>query len=62
MVTTASHNNCEVLCSQRDCGQPATALFTWPGKDETGICEQHLPKLRAIATGLGMYLQVKPIP
>jgi hypothetical protein len=49
-------------CSQVQCDQVASVLYTWPGHDEKGVCKEHLPKLRAIATGLGMYLQVKPLP
>jgi len=32
--------------------------YTWPGKDEAGICAAHRPKLQAVASAMGLYLQV----
>lgn len=43
------------------CGQKAVKRYTWPGRDESCICEQHLPRLVAIATAMGMYLQLIPL-
>lgn len=43
------------------CKEPARFRFTWPGRDETLICETHLPKLRAVAQALGLHLQIIPL-
>lgn len=45
-------------CSQIGCTTSAMYRYTWPGKDEAFICDQHVAKLRAVADALGMHLQV----
>lgn len=45
-------------CNQVNCGKPATYRFTWPGRDEAGICEDHAPKLKAVANAMGLPLQM----
>lgn len=42
-----------VLCRQSGCTKLAAAKFTWPGRDETAICAEHLPRLTATASALG---------
>jgi len=49
------------ICNQMGCATKAAYLFTWPGKDEDGICEEHAPQLRAVAQAAGMRLQLKPV-
>lgn len=48
-------------CNQVDCENPAAFRFTWPGRDEAGICVQHEPKLRGISFAMGLHLQIIPI-
>ena len=43
------------------CENAATHRYTWPGNEEKLICDEHLPKLRAIADAMGFYLQVIPL-
>lgn len=48
-------------CNQDGCENPGAFRFTWPGRDEAHICEEHEPRLRAIANALGLHLQVIPL-
>jgi len=48
-------------CGQDKCDAIAVARFTWPGREEKGICSAHLPKLRATASALGLRLQIIPL-
>jgi hypothetical protein len=50
-----------VKCNQSDCLSEAAHRFTWPGRDEEGICEAHLPKLKQVVANLDMHLQIRPI-
>jgi hypothetical protein len=45
-------------CSQSGCDRPPVVRYTWPGKDEAGICAEHLPKLQAVAKAMGLHLQI----
>lgn len=49
------------VCNQHGCDLPATFRFTWPGRDEAGICHAHAPKLRGVAEALGLHLQLIPL-
>lgn len=40
------------------CPEVAAYRFTWPGQDESFICEGHVGKLRSVAAAMGMHLQV----
>jgi pyrroloquinoline quinone (PQQ) biosynthesis protein C len=44
-------------CNQKNCTEKAMYRYTWPGRDEAGICEQHVGWLRNVAEALGMHLQ-----
>lgn len=48
-------------CKQHECKNEASYRYTWPGKDESVICEAHVGKLRSVAAAMGMYLQVLPL-
>jgi len=48
-------------CHQVGCENPAAYRYTWPGKNESGICEQHVEKARAVAESMGFYLQILPL-
>ena len=43
------------------CTNLAVYRYTWPGKNEAYICEEHVGKLRAVAEAMGMYLQITPM-
>ena len=43
------------------CDNPAKYKFTWPGRDESVICEEHVDKAKALANILGFYLQIIPL-
>ncbi len=43
------------------CDKDAKYRFTWPGNDESYICEKHVEKLRNVAKAMGFHLQVMPI-
>jgi hypothetical protein len=43
------------------CDTPAAYRFTWPGRDESYICEAHSHKLEAVANAIGLYLQLIPV-
>ena len=40
------------------CQNPCMFRYTWPGHDESYVCLEHSRKLLAVATALGMYLQL----
>ena len=48
-------------CNQDNCTNKAHYRFTWPGKDEAGICKDHAVKLEAIASSIGLHLQLVPL-
>lgn len=48
-------------CNQIDCGKPGAFTFTWPGRDEAAICEDHVGHVRGVAQAMGMHLEVKRI-
>ena len=43
------------------CEQQAAYRYTWPGHDESYICEEHSKKLLAVAGAMGMYIQLIPL-
>jgi len=48
-------------CYQNGCGNPVAYRFTWPGRDSSAICEQHVNWLRQVSDAMGLYLQVIPL-
>jgi hypothetical protein len=48
-------------CNQKSCESEGVYRFTWPGQDEQVICEDHLPKLRAVANAMGLHLQIRTV-
>ena len=48
-------------CNQDGCPLTGAYRFTWPGKDEAVICENHIGKLRDIADAIGLHLQIMPL-
>lgn len=45
-------------CAQDKCGADAAFRYTWPGRPESGICDAHAPKLRAVARAIGLELEL----
>lgn len=51
-----------ILCRQEPaCPNYAAYRFTWPGQDESFICDAHASKLRRVAQAMGMYIQLIPL-
>ena len=48
-------------CSQGCCENPSAFRYTWPGRDEAGICEKHSVQLRNVASAIGLYVQMIPL-
>jgi len=48
-------------CSQTGCDNKCVGLYTWPGQNQSGICDNHLIKLKAVAQAMGMFLQIIPM-
>ena len=47
---------------ERQCQMSAAYRFTWPGRDESFICEAHVPKLSRMVTAMGLSLQLIRVP
>jgi hypothetical protein len=45
----------------KKCEKDAAFRYTWPGRDESFICTDHAPKLKAVASAMGLPLQLIPI-
>ena len=43
------------------CKNQAKYRFTWPGENESLICEDHVEKLKALSTAMGFHLQIIPL-
>jgi len=43
------------------CDNTARYRFTWPGRDESVICEEHVGQLKGVANAIGLHLQVIPL-
>lgn len=43
------------------CDKKAMYRYTWPGRNEDFICEDHVGKLRRVAEVMGFHLHVIPI-
>lgn len=57
-VARATGGQMPTKCNQQSCEVPAAYRFTWPGRDEAGICAEHVGKLRSVADALGLPLQI----
>ncbi len=54
--------NCEQnLREGGTCPEPAAYRYTWPGRDEAGICEEHSGHMRGVARAMGLHLQLIPL-
>jgi len=45
----------------KKCSNKAEFRYTWPGKDEAFICQEHAFKMRRIVEAMGMYVQIIPL-
>jgi hypothetical protein len=43
------------------CQKAAAYRYTWPGRDESFVCEDHSHNLRGVASVMGLYLQLIPL-
>lgn len=43
------------------CRNQASYRFTWPGRDESFICREHVDQLRGVANAIGLPLQIIPL-
>lgn len=46
---------------EKTCKNLAKYRYTWPGRDESLICEKHVAKLAAVAEAIGLHLQIIPL-
>ena len=47
--------------TQTTCPRTAAYRYTWPGRDESFICTEHVGKLKSVAAAIGCHLQVIPL-
>lgn len=40
------------------CYAPAAYRYTWPGRNEATVCKEHSEKLHAVASAMGLNLQL----
>lgn len=50
------------ICNQVGCGKPSAYRYTWPGKDEAGICADCAPMVRNISAAMCCHIQLIPLP
>lgn len=43
------------------CKRDAKYRYTWPGNDESFICERHSLKMAVVARAMGLHLQLIPL-
>ena len=43
------------------CENPAFYRYTWPGRGESFICQEHVGKLQAVASAISLPLQIIPL-
>lgn len=48
-------------CRNNNCTNNADYRYTWAGKDESFICEEHSKKMKSIAKAIGYYIQLIPL-
>jgi hypothetical protein len=57
-VATVSYG---ITCKQKFCKNYAAYRYTWPGRDESAICTEHVNALHGAAHAIGLHLQVLPL-
>jgi hypothetical protein len=48
-------------CHQTGCEYMAAYRYTWPGRDEAGVCLLHAAKLEQVAAVMDLHLQLIPV-
>ena len=51
----------DLKCNQESCEETAAFRFTWPGRDEAGICIFHARQIQDVAKAMGLHLQLHPV-
>jgi len=46
------------MSKEKRCTNPADFMFSWPGQAPSFICNEHVPKLRAIASAMGFKIEI----
>jgi hypothetical protein len=44
------------------CGEDAAYRYTWPGRNESFVCEAHARRIASVAHAMGLNLQFVPVP
>jgi len=52
---------CQQFSRDKQCHLDANYRYTWPGKDESFICEVCSKRLLNIANAIGLYIQLIPL-
>lgn len=47
--------------TETTCPNKASHRYTWPGRDESFICAEHVGRLTAVADAMGLHLQCVPL-
>ena len=50
-----------LACHQKDCENPPSHRYTWPGKGEAHICLLCAMKVQGLADAIGLPLQFIPL-
>lgn len=61
MQTCKQHKKVDDGKPSVQCGNPAIFRYTWPGSDESFICDDCVGTLQGVANALGLHLQIIPL-
>lgn len=60
-IVTTIKRCAQFIGEGQQCPCLASYRYTWPGRDEAFICGECVPKLRGLASTMGLHLQVVPL-
>lgn len=46
------------MSKEKRCTNLADFMFSWPGQSPSFICNEHVPKLRAVANAMGFSITI----
>lgn len=46
------------MSKETGCQNLADFMFSWPGQGPSFICNEHVPKLRAVANAMGLKIEI----
>ena len=46
------------MSKEKRCPNLADFMFSWPGQSVSFICNEHVPKLRAVANAMGFSVKI----